>query len=227
MYAYFIGVADCLVKNNGIVTLITSNTYLSIPTYKWLRKYLLLNYKIHYIINFNKISDRGSSIFAPEAAIGTCIIVMTKGYSDDNKIRYLDLSEKPSIVDKYKAICKVNRLNKQYNDKNAIEAFSEINLKSIPFIELQQDTFLRRKEYIINYSTNEILLDKIEQQSIDISQYGNLNAGVGPGDVKYLVNKTIEGLKYSIENYVFEGDLTKLNKHQGNIFMKICKKEDK
>lgn len=212
MYAYFMGIADHLIKDNGIITLITANTYLSIPTYKWLRKYIIQNYKIHYIINFNKISEKASSMFLPEASIGTSIIVMTKEKSFNNKFKYLDLSSVPEVIDKYKAICKINKLNERYKNKDAIEAFSETNIKSIPFIELDQSKLLERKGYIINYSKEEMLLDKIEDKSVDLSYYGNLNAGIGPGDVNYLVDETIGGLKSKLKKYVFNGDLSMLNK---------------
>jgi len=212
MYASFMGIADHLSKENGIITLITSNTYLSIPTYKWFRKYIIQNYKIHYIINFNKISERGGSMFLPEASIGTAIIVMTKEKSCNNKFKYLDLSNVPEVIDKYRAICQINKNNGQYKNKNAIEAFSEKNIKTMPFIEIEQSKILNRKGYIINYSQEEILLEKIEKQSVELSYYGNLNAGVGPGDVNYLVDETIEGLKGKIHKYVFSGDLSKLNK---------------
>jgi hypothetical protein len=212
MYAYFIGVADKLINDGGIITLITSNTYLSIQTYKWLRKYLLENYKIHYIINFNKISEKTHSMFSPEAAIGTCIIVMTKEPPEKNIIKYLDLSDKKNILDKYGAICNINKLNPLYNDKNAIESFSEICLKDIRFIELQQSKFLQRKEYIINYSFNEAILDKIESQSIELSRYGNLNSGIGPGDVHYLVDENLDELVSKIERYVFAEQISEFNK---------------
>ena len=87
MYGFAFGVADRLIKNGGIISFITSNTYLSIPTYKWLRKYLLDNLKIEYIINFNKTGEKSNSMFEPESAISTCIIILQKICSSPSSIK--------------------------------------------------------------------------------------------------------------------------------------------
>jgi predicted helicase len=102
MYAFGYGVANKLVKENGIISFITSNTILTLPSYKWIRKYFLDNYTIHYIINFNKVMERTNSMFSPESAIATVIFVMSKRKVKENEmIRFLDLSDIDSIKGKY------------------------------------------------------------------------------------------------------------------------------
>lgn len=213
MYAFFFGVADLLVKKNGMIAFITSNTYLTIPTYKWMRKYWLENYKIHYIVNFNDISERSNSMFTPEAAVATSIIIMSKGTPNkNNKIRYLNLSNINDIPEKYSAFCNNIVWNARKKDKNDIKSFIIKNLEEIPFIEVLQKSFINKNDYIISYSKNDEILDIIEKQSVSLTTYSDKNTGVDVGDLNYLVDISIAGIKDKIINYVFAGNLKNFSK---------------
>jgi len=216
MYAFFFGVADSLIKNNGMVAFITSNTYLTIPTYKWMRKYWLENYKIHYIVNFNDISERSNSMFTPEAGVATSIIIMSKGTPNiNNKIKYLNLSDINSIPEKYNSFCNIS-WNVRKKDKNDIKKFIIKSLEAIPFIEVLQKSFLKKNDYIISYSVYNGILDIIEKQSVSITSYSDKNTGVDVGDLNYLVDVSIVGIKDKIVKYAFAGDLKNFNKTSQN-----------
>lgn len=212
MYAFFFGVADLLVEDDGIVCFITSNTYLTIPTYKWLRKYWLENYNIHYIINFNNISEKSNSMFAPEAGIATSIIVMSKGRAcNNNEIKFLDLSDIDNIPDKYDVLCDIY-WNERRRDKNDIQKFIIKNFDKINFKCVCQQRYLDMNDYILSRSDYDELLDIIENQSKALSTYSNLNTGVDVGDLNYLVDSSEEGIKDKILNYVFKGELSGFNR---------------
>lgn len=212
MYAFFFGIADLLVKDNGTIAFITSNTYLTIPTYKWMRKYWLENYKINYIVNFNNISERSNSMFAPEAGIATSIIVMSKGRPNKNsRIKYLDLSDIDNIPEKYNSFCNIS-WNDRRKNKNDIKKFTIKGLEEIPFMEVFQRNFHEKNDYIISYSVYDEILDIIEKQSVPITTYSNKNMGVDVGDLNYLVDKSTTGIKNKIIKYVFADNLRNFGK---------------
>lgn len=212
MYAFFFGIADLLVKENGTIAFITSNTYLTIPTYKWMRKYWLENYTIHYIVNFNDVSEKSNSMFAPEAGVATSIIVMSKKKPNkDNKIKYLDLSEINDIPEKYDLFCNIT-WDERKKDKNDIKKFTLKNLDKIPFNEVVQECYLEKNDYIIKHSINDEILDTIEKQSVAITYYSDKNTGVDVGDLNYLVDATKKGIKNKIIRHVFAADVKDFNR---------------
>lgn len=70
-YVWFMGAIDRYINNNGVVALITSDTYVYRTTYKYLRKYLYDNYRIYSVYQL------GKSVF-DDVEIATSIIILSK-----------------------------------------------------------------------------------------------------------------------------------------------------
>lgn len=214
MYICFFGVADKLIKDNGIIAFITSNTYLSLHTYKWFRKYILQNYKIHYLINFNKISEKSLSMFSPEAAIATCIIVIEKKKPQENHyINYLDLSDIGSIKEKYDAFCEINWSEKPVN-KNDIVAFKMKNLDSMGFVPILQKSFLNNLNYILLASPHDVINNKVEKDACPVTEYSKDKkkySGVFLGDVSLFADTDIGRLKKKIQDNIFNQNPEKID----------------
>lgn len=215
LYGYFFGVADFLCKENGIVSFITSNTYLTIPTYKWFRKYILENYTIDYLINFNKVSEKANSMFYPDAGIATSIIIMRKKNPEiSHAVKYLDLSDVDSIKEKYEAFSKIEWGNTSHKiNKNHIKKFEIKQLNDIGFKIVLQKDFFENKDYIFSLAeeVENSILNKIEKISVPITSYSSKNMGVDLGDVK-LSQKTPEKLENVIESIIFKKDFKTLGK---------------
>jgi hypothetical protein len=213
LYAFFFGVADKLIKDNGIICFITSNTYFSAPSYIWLRKYFLKNYTIHYLVNFNKRSEKGNSMFAPEAGIGTSIIVMSKIKPKlEHKIKILDLSEIPSIVEKFNVIAKI-KWSKNPKDKNDIMNFESYSVSSLKFKSIPQNNFLNTIDYI--FSENELKF-KIEINASKLDSFLLMKSGVNTGDDTIFVNKD----KKIIQNNVTKNIVDSLDYNDVNITLR-------
>lgn len=220
LYAFFFGAADRLVKNNGIVSFITSNTYLTIPTYKWFRKYLLENYQIEYIINFNPVSSRENSMFYPDASIATSIIIMQKKKPLANhEINVLDLSGLKSIKDKYDYFADIEWTEGKENpNKNDIKFFSIKKIDSLNFNQVLQRSFLDNIDYAFNLQADEKneILTSILGKSVRITSLTPKQTGVDVGDLDLLVAETKEEIKDKIQNYVFTQKLSGFNKTSVN-----------
>jgi len=210
LYGYFFGVADVLCAENGVISFITSNTYLTIPSYKWFRKYILENYTIDYLINFNKVSEKGNSMFYPDAGVATSIIIMRKRVPKNrHEISYLDLSGIDNIKDKYEAFSNIewgNRTGKL--NKNDIKKFEVKELGKINFKTTPQSNFLENNDYVFSLGdTSEMeVLDKIENQSIQITTYAAKNTGVDLGDL-VLAQRTPDEVENVMKNLIFKKEL--------------------
>lgn len=206
LYALFFGVADQRLSDGGILTYITSNTWLAIPTYKFFRKYFLENYTIHYIVNFNNISDR-NSIFQPDAGIATAVVVMTRRPPPPgHRIRYLDLSEVATVKEKFEAFCHIKWMGAA-RDRRDISSFELKPISSLPFEEAEQAGFLERPDYILRISTDETLAHKLEEGTKRISEMMPSFQGIITGGPAALVAPTRQELREKIESQVFTGRL--------------------
>lgn len=214
LYGYFFGVADYLCDENGIISFITSNTYLTIPTYKWFRKYLLENYTIDYIVNFNKVSEKGNSMFYPDAGVSTSIIVMRKkAPNDKHEISYLDLSDIDNIKDKYEVFSNIEWSTRTGKlNKNDIKKFKVKELGQIDFKNVNQTGFLGNNDYVfsLDEASEMKVLNKIETQSIPVTAYSSKNMGVDLGDL-VLAKNTPNEVQDVIENIIFKKELNGLN----------------
>lgn len=214
LYSYFFGVADYLCDENGVISFITSNTYLTIPSYKWFRKYVLENYTIDYLINFNKVSEKGNSMFYPDAGVATCIIIMRKQTPDPaHELNYLDLSNIDNIKDKYEAFSNIEwgiRTGKL--NKNDIKKFEVKEIRKIDFKTIAQSEFLKKNDYVflLGEASEIEVLDKIEGQSISVTAYSPKNMGVDLGDL-ILAKGTPNEVKDVMENIIFKKELKGLN----------------
>ncbi|OUR95723.1 hypothetical protein A9Q84_14575 [Halobacteriovorax marinus] len=91
-YVWFMGAIDRYINELGVVSLITSDSYLAKKSFIHLRKYLYENYQIHEIHHF------GGGMFDGVKS-ATCIITMSKLdnvkviYNDNSGIDYYDLRE--------------------------------------------------------------------------------------------------------------------------------------
>lgn len=214
LYALFFGVADRLCENKGIISFITANSYLTIPSYKWFRKYILENYTIDYIINFNRISEKSNSMFYPDAGIATCIIIMRKQVPNkEHEINYIDLSTVESIKDKYDAFCDITWAKKSGNiDKNDIKNFIVKPLDKLIFKQMLQSNIYLNKDYIFSLHdiSKNTLLNKIEEKSIKVTTYGSKNTGIDVGDMSLVKKNKIE-LEDVIKSRVFNKDFSSLS----------------
>lgn len=70
-YVWFMGAIDHYINDNGVVGLITSDSYLFRKTYKSLRKYLYDNYRIY------EVYQLGENIF-DDVKVATSIIILSK-----------------------------------------------------------------------------------------------------------------------------------------------------
>jgi len=201
-YAFSYGVVNELIKEEGVIAFITSNTVLTLPTYKWFRKYFLENYTIHYIINFNRIAEKANSMFSPESAIATCIIVLSKRKKKEyDKIRYLDLSNIDSIKGKYdyfnEIVWKGNKKN-----KDDIESFKTKTLKELKFFEIDQNEFLSNFDY--EFIKLDPLSKLIEKDTQMLGMLGDLNCGISTAADKVFISDSKEKLERQIKTYIRE-----------------------
>jgi len=210
MYAFAFGVADRLIADGGIICFIVSNTYLSIPTYKWLRKYLLDNYSIEYIMNFNKTAEKGNSLFEPEAGIATSIIVLRKvKCSKDHLVRCLDLSSMKSIVEKYNAIAEVT-WKEFHRNKNDIVSFRTRRVDEFEFIEVFQRELYNNIDYIFTF--NKDIHNKIEQNSEFLENVLQAEAGVISGQDDLFVDYNVMKLETQVREFLTKKDIQRINK---------------
>lgn len=205
MYGFAFGVADNLVKDGGIICFITSNTYLTLPTYKWMRKYWLLNYSIEYIINFNRIMEKSNSMFTPESAIATSIIVMEKTKpKEGHRIKYLDISNIDSIDGKYNHF---NEIEWEENpkDKNDIISFKTKKPKNLKFFEVSADELMNNSDYEL------IVIDKIvkeiEKNTELLLKFGDFQLGIQTSNDDVFVNTDVKQLISNVEGYVEDEEL--------------------
>lgn len=229
MYAFAYGVANKLVKNDGIIAYITSNTILTLPSYKWLRKFLLENYTIHYIINFNRIMEKSNSLFSPEAAIATSIILLSKRIPQSNhKLRYLDLSTSKTIREKYEIFNDISWQEKG-KDKNDIVSFVTKDIGSLNFIEFHQEVFFENFDF--EFIKPDSLLKLIEYNTDKLRNYGVFSCGISTANDKIFISDSEEKLKQQIESfttnlnleYVFSNEHIKEyihSKYVNNYFVK-------
>lgn len=211
MYAFFFGVADRMLGEGGILAFITANTWLTIPTYKFFRRYYLQNYTIDTVINFNNISDR-VSMFAPDAGIATAIVVMRKCRPEaGHKIRFLDLSEVPTIKGKFDAFCTV-KWRGEGRDRRDILNFEVKPMSKLGFVEVEQATFLEKPDYMLRVSREEGLVAKLEDCTVRLSEMLPSNQGVDVGDLEHLVASDPATLRHTIEEVVFTGKLDDFGK---------------
>ena len=221
MFGFFFGISDHLIKKDGIVCYIVSNTILGVPSYKWFRKYLLENYKFHYIINFNRIQEDGNSMFAPEAKVATCIIIMQKEKPDNHfEVNYLDLGGIESTIEKFNSIANC-RWSENPKNKNDIVDFEVKNLKDLNFKKVKQTDFLKNPDYELLIF--EKIINKMVRNSKILSSYGHYKCGVSSSkdDVFFapskedLINNVSTFLKEKQINYeVTESNIKELIKHE-------------
>jgi type I restriction-modification system DNA methylase subunit len=211
LYSYFFGAADRLVSPGGIVTFITSNTWIGIPTYKFFRKYLLKNYTIHYVVNFNNISER-NSLFAPDAGIATAIVVMTKEPPpDDHEVQYLDVSHLPLVRQKFESFAQVEWRGSG-KDRRDILSFELKPLADLDFVSVRQSAFLLKPDYLLRVNKDEAIVAKVEEGSERISQLLPTFQGVDVGDLNFLVAPSRAALRENLEKKIFLGDLSGIGK---------------
>lgn len=211
LYALFFGAADRLCDDAGIVAYITSNTWLAIPTYKFFRKYFLENYTIHYLVNFNNISDR-SSMFAPDAGIATAIVVMTKGAPQaGHLVRYLDLSELGSTRERFDSIAQVKWKGRAADHRDIVN-FDLRRLEELPWVSVHQLHFLGKPDYILRISADDHIVAKLEEGASRLSMQLSDHQGVDPGDLSVTVAESRALLRKNIEQRVFGSQLTDVSR---------------
>ncbi len=219
-YGFFFGVADKLLKENGIICFITSNTYLSLPTYKWIRKYWLDNYTIHYIINFNKIGELHNSVFTPEADISTAIIVLEKKKNIQKKpIKFLCL-ENLSLIEKYNFICDSIKWVKPAKNKNHIKNFTIKKINLFPFEDLLIEDILNDLDYV--FLIKDEIIKKIESDSFILGDLLLTKLGNKTGKNPLFINADEKVLKKQISEF-----LETHNKELKNYNKKIKEDNDK
>jgi len=117
LYVLFYEKSISLLKNNGVLTFISSNKFLS-QGYGFLLRKHLLNFEIDTIINFN------FNVFE-SAVVRTCIFQLTKKEPRNNKIKIIDVN---NINDKYKFLeQEYNYINQEVFEKTEENNF-RINL---------------------------------------------------------------------------------------------------
>jgi adenine-specific DNA-methyltransferase len=114
LYILFYEKSISILKEEGVLTFISSNKFLSQGYGFLLRKYLL-KFKINIIISFN------FNVFE-SAVVRTCIFQLTKKEPRDNKIKIIDVN---NINDKYKFLTKKYK----YLDQEVFEKTEENNFR--------------------------------------------------------------------------------------------------
>ncbi len=205
-YSYFFGVADRLLVDGGVLTYITSNTWLAIPTYTWFRRYFLTRFTLHFLINFNNIGDRGS-LFAPDTGVATALVVMTRGAPPPgHRTKVLDLSGSPSTRARFDAFADIT-WRRGGVDRRDILDFTLKPLSQMGFVEIEQSRFLDRPDYRMRVTPLDPLVDLIERNSVRLSEHLSSFQGVDAGDVKNLVADSRAALRDNIVHGVFAGAL--------------------
>jgi len=219
MFGFAFGVADRLICPKGIVCFIVSNTLLSVPSYKWLRKYLLDNYSIEYLINFNKTAERSNSMFDPEAAIATCIIVLRKSPPvTDHCVRCLDLSSISPLKKKYDIFADIEWKGAATN-KNDIVSYKNLDINEIEFVEILQSDFIKSHDYILSLQPNPTAI--IETDSESLERILKLGSGVRTGQDDLFVDSSASALSTRIKTFLNTKDLSNINKMLKSQLLKL------
>jgi len=206
MYGFFFGVADHLINDKGIICYIVSNTVLGVPSYKWFRKYLLENYKIHYVINFNKIQEDGKSMFAPEAKVATSIIVLQKGKpKKDFETSYLDLSDLSTTKEKFDHIANI-KWSENPKTKNDIINFTVKSVDELNCVKVKQKDFLDNPDYeLIVFSK---IIDKICKNTKYLKDCGNYQLGIITSDNdKIFVSNNCNNLESQVSGFCNQNNI--------------------
>ena len=136
-YAIFYDKALSLAKQNGIITYITPNTMLLNNSFKNLRKLILDESQIKFIVNFKK------TVFESAETGGNLILLLNKS-NKNNNIKVIDIPEfiKSITIDSYKdnfvnQICfKETNLYKFYTDIESFNILNRISKYSTTFEQL-------------------------------------------------------------------------------------------
>lgn len=142
IYKYFFNCSiQNLVKNNGILSFITPNTYFLQPRYGDLRKYLL-EYKIISLINL------GEDVF--EAVVPTAISFICKSNNNiDNSIMFADISKQSKFTGSMSSL-QIIRINQRIFIDAPNFIFSD-NIRTKAKDEVQLGELLDFKDAGINY----------------------------------------------------------------------------
>ena len=165
LYYYFLLYITQFLKNNGVLSAITYNSWLSTKFGQKIQKYLLENYKIKYIIDFDKDSFS-------DAMIGSCIMVLEKNSSkkirDNNMVNFLRLKSKIT-VDQIKNITGKDKSVK--------------SIYSIKQKELYNET---KWEKFLNLPQFHTKLIK-ENDFVPLEKFSNIKRGLGSISTRYFI----------------------------------------
>ena len=161
---FFFHLALNVVKNNGIVSFITTNYYITADGAKKLRTDFKLRANLLYMINFNELK-----IF--ESALGqhNMITILQKGF-DEHKTCKICITSHKNIAtpDLLQRILYNNDKQTVYSKSSQLELYDGPN----NYIRLQQNT---GSKFV------DIILNKIHKDSTPLKEVCNINQGVVSG----------------------------------------------
>lgn len=197
--AWFVALAHHRVRPGGTIALLTTNSWLSIPTWRYLRRWVLERWTLRYLVDFNRPSDR-RSVFAPHAGVAASILVATRSPPPpDHVVRVLDLSALETIRARFEALgrCVWSPPARDVRDLRSFEPVAPA------WMEVPQGDFLAQPDHRLRRPTSRArLLDG----GVTLSELGSTHPGVDPGDLKHLVAPDAAKLRAVLEP-VLRGEL--------------------
>ena len=180
-YVWFMGAIDHYINNNGVVGLITSDSYLDKRSYSSLRKYLYDNYKIH------EIYQLGENMF-DDVKVATSIIIMSK--LDDREV----LSAQSSKIKLWSL--KSLKFSKDRREDGRYKFLrNEISLKPIEITPVEKNGW----SFVSNADLKNVVPFYIPTNSNSILK--NKDSGIVTGYKEFFVDEDAEKLRNRFKEF--------------------------
>ncbi len=174
-YALFIAKSISLLKKDGLFSFIIPNTILLSSTFKNLRKFILNNCSIEYLVNIK------AKVFGGAETGGNLVFVLKKKKAEKNhKIKVIDISD----IDEFKNIKNYQEILQQsYCEDNEFKFFTELSnialIKKIEKSTIPLGDIVQFYQGIITGDNKKFISDKKETnkhfeilRGRDINRYG-------------------------------------------------------
>ncbi|QDK36717.1 class I SAM-dependent DNA methyltransferase [Bdellovibrio sp. NC01] len=180
-YVWFFGAIDRYINDNGVVGLITSDTYLNKSSYRNLRAYLYKNYRIH------SIHHLGKNIF-DDVKVSTSIIVMSK--LQDQKV----LDNAQYEIDYYN----FRSLNENKTDRTLDERYQAMTGK----LKVEPEKIIPTLENHFSFSSSVVLSNVIPffANKANLRLVNEKSPGIVTGLNDFFISKDSTVLKTRIQS---------------------------
>lgn len=206
--AWFVALAHHRVRPGGTIALLTTNAWLSIPTWRYLRRFLVERWTLRLLVDFNRPSDR-RSVFLPDAAIGAAVLVATRTPPPPgHQVKVLDLSELPTVRSRYEALGRCV-WDGRSDGHDGLRSFEPHPVDGLGWDEVPQATLRDQPDHRLRRPTP--LVRRVETTCARLSSVLETHPGVDPGDLRHLVAEDVEDLERKLVP-LLQGRLDGLNR---------------